>query len=72
MASDGRIIINGTGSSGNNLIIESLGHKLIIDVGLGRNDILKSVNYKIDDWAACICSHRQSAFGPRKEFGRVY
>ena len=53
-----KILINGSGSSGNNLIIDSNGKKLLIDLGLDRKDILKSVNYKIEDWVAAICSHR--------------
>ena len=53
-----RILINGSGSSGNNIIIESNGHKLLVDMGISAREILKSVNYKIDDWTAAICSHR--------------
>lgn len=53
-----RIIINGSGSSGNNIIIESNEKNLLIDLGVDYKEILSSVNYKIDDWAACICSHR--------------
>lgn len=58
MGGCGRIIINGSGSSGNNLIIESNDKKLLIDLGLDVKKILKLVNYKIDDWVAAICSHR--------------
>lgn len=47
-----------SGSSGNNLIIDSNGKKLIVDLGVDYNTILKSVNYKIDDWSAAVCSHR--------------
>ena len=54
----GRIIINGSGSSGNNLIIDSNGKKLLIDLGIDYKQIFSSTNYKIDDWAAAICSHR--------------
>lgn len=53
-----RILINGSGSSGNNIVIESNGHKLLVDLGISAREILKSVNYKIDDWSAAICSHR--------------
>lgn len=53
-----RIIVNNSGSSGNNIIIESNGHKLLVDLGISEKKILKSVNYKIDDWSAAICSHR--------------
>ena len=53
-----RILINGSGSSGNNIIIESNGKKLLVDLGISAKKILKSVNYKIDDWSAAICSHR--------------
>ena len=51
-----RLIVNMSGSSGNNLIIENNGKKLLIDLGI--NAIIQSVNYKIEDWAAAICSHR--------------
>ena len=54
----GRIIINDSGSSGNNLIIDSNGKKLLIDLGIDYKQIFSSTNYKIDDWAASICSHR--------------
>lgn len=53
-----RIIINASGSSGNNLIIESNGKKLLIDVGIDHKKILNSVNYKIDDWSGVIVSHK--------------
>ena len=53
-----RILINGSGSSGNNIVIESNGKKLLVDLGISAREILKSVNYKIDDWSAAICSHR--------------
>lgn len=53
-----KILINGSGSSGNNLIIDSNGKKLLVDLGISASEILKSVNYKIDDWSAAICSHR--------------
>lgn len=53
-----RILINGSGSSGNNIIIVSNGKKLLVDLGISAREILKSVNYKIDDWSAAICSHR--------------
>lgn len=53
-----RILINGSGSSGNNIIIDSNGKKLLVDLGISAREILKSVNYKIDDWSAAICSHR--------------
>lgn len=53
-----RIIVNNSGSSGNNIIIVSNGKKLLVDLGIRASEILKSVNYKIDDWSAAICSHR--------------
>lgn len=53
-----RIIVNNSGSSGNNIIIVSNGKKLLVDLGIRAKKILKSVNYKIDDWSAAICSHR--------------
>lgn len=53
-----RIIVNDSGSSGNNLIIDSNGKKLLVDLGVDAKQILKSVNYKIEDWSAAVCSHR--------------
>ena len=53
-----RIIVNNSGSSGNNIIIVSNGKKLLVDLGISAKKILKSVNYKIDDWSAAICSQR--------------
>lgn len=53
-----RIIINGTGSNGNNLIIDDGHKKLLIDLGVKFKDVLESTNYKIDDWSAALCSHR--------------
>lgn len=53
-----RIMVNGSGSSGNNLIIESNGKRLLVDLGIDHKQILKFVNYKIGDWSAAVCSHR--------------
>ena len=47
-----------SGSSGNNLIIENNGKKLLIDLGINAMQIIQSLNYKIEDWSAAICSHR--------------
>lgn len=52
-----KILINGSGSSGNNLIIDSNGKKLLIDLGLDHKDILKSCDFKMDDFVAALCSH---------------
>lgn len=58
MEVQGRIIINGTGSKGNNLILDDGRKKLLIDLGVNFDDVLKSTNYKIEDWVAALCSHR--------------
>lgn len=58
MEVQGRIIINGTGSKGNNLILDDGRKKLLIDLGVKFDDVLKSTNYKIEDWSAALCSHR--------------
>lgn len=50
-------VIN-SGSSGNAYILESNGEKLLIELGVAWKDILKSLNYKIDDVAGCLVSHR--------------
>ena len=50
-------VIN-SGSSGNAYILESNGEKLLIELGVAWKDILKSLNYKINDVAGCLVSHR--------------
>jgi hypothetical protein len=47
-----------SGSQGNAYILESNGEKLILELGVAWKDILKSLNYKIDDVAGCLVSHR--------------
>ena len=47
-----------SGSQGNAYILESNGEKLLIELGVSWKDILKSLNYKIDDVAGCLVSHR--------------
>lgn len=49
-------VIN-SGSSGNGYVLESNGEKLLIELGVAWKDILKSLNYKIEDVAGCIVSH---------------
>ena len=52
------IKIVSSGSSGNNLIIESNDKKLMVDLGVNHKEILRATNYKIGDWSAAVCSHR--------------
>ena len=53
------IKVLGSGSSGNCLVVCSGNEqKLLIDLGINAMQIIQSVNYKIEDWSAAICSHR--------------
>jgi hypothetical protein len=58
MRSKSTIKIVSSGSSGNNLIIESNNKKLLVDLGVNHKEILRATNYKIGDWSAAVCSHR--------------
>lgn len=46
-----------SGSSGNSFIIESNGQRLLLELGVKWNEILKALNYKIDDVVAVLVSH---------------
>ena len=48
----------GSGSSGNSYILKCKNETLLIELGMPWSDILKGLNYKIDDVAGCIVSHR--------------
>lgn len=52
-----KMTIVSSGSKGNCIVIESNGEKLIVDLGVDENSILKSLNYKINDCVAALCSH---------------
>lgn len=52
-----RILINGSGSSGNNIIIESNGHKLLVDLGIDYKTIMSSLCYDITNVSAALASH---------------
>ena len=52
-----RILINGTGSSGNNIIIESNGKKLLVDLGVDYKTIMSSLCYDITNVSAALASH---------------
>ena len=45
-------------SEGNCYILESSNEKLIIELGMSWSEVLKGLNYKIDDVAGCLVSHR--------------
>lgn len=49
-----------SGSQGNAYILESHGEKLLIELGVAWKDILKSLNYKIDDVCGCVVSHKHT------------
>ena len=44
-----RIITIGSGSSGNSYILECGNEKLILELGCDFNEILRVLNYNIDD-----------------------
>lgn len=48
----------GSGSSGNAYILQCEHETLLIELGMPWKDILKGLNYKIDDVAGCLVSHR--------------
>lgn len=50
----------GSSSEGNCYIISCSKEKLIIDLGVSWNKILKSLNYNVGDVAGCLVSHRTS------------
>lgn len=48
----------GSGShQGNTYILETSEETLILDLGCKWNDVLKSLNYKIDKVVGALCSH---------------
>ena len=52
-----RILINGSGSSGNNIIIESNGKKLLVDLGVDYKTIMSSLCYDITNVSVALASH---------------
>lgn len=52
-----RILVNGSGSSGNNIVIESNGHKLLVDLGVDYKTIMSSLCYDITNVSAALASH---------------
>lgn len=49
----------GSGSKqGNTYLLETKEETLILDLGCKWNEILESLNYKIDKVAGCLVSHR--------------
>lgn len=47
----------GSGSSGNAYILQCNNETLLIELGMSWSEILKGLNYKINDVAGCIVSH---------------
>lgn len=45
-------------SQGNCYILDVNGEKLILELGVRWRDILKALNYKLDDVVAVLCTHR--------------
>jgi hypothetical protein len=53
-----RLTVLGSSSEGNCYILESSNEKLIIELGISWIEVVKGLNYKIDDVAGCLVSHR--------------
>lgn len=48
----------GSGSSGNSYaLIDNDGKILILDLGLSRHEIVKSIGYRVSDIVGCVVSH---------------
>ncbi len=48
----------GSGSKGNSYaLIDNDGKILLLDLGLTRREILKSISYRISDVVGCVVSH---------------
>ena len=54
------LLVFGSGSSGNSYAIKCKEETLLLELGLHWRDILQGLNYKIDDLAGCLVSHRTS------------
>lgn len=50
----------GSSSSGNCYVIESLGQKLIVELGCAFKEVLKAIDYDLTSVAGCLVSHRHS------------
>ena len=47
-----------SGSFGNSYIIKCEKETLLLELGLPYREIIKNLNYKINDVAGCLVSHR--------------
>lgn len=47
----------GSGSSGNAYCLDVNGERLLIEVGLPWKQILKALNFNLEDVRACLVSH---------------
>ena len=52
-----RLKVVGSGSKGNTYLLETSKETLILDLGCRWNDILESLNYKIDNVVGVVVSH---------------
>lgn len=52
-----KIVCINSGSSGNAYLIDACGKKLLLELGVKWNEILKALNYKIDDVVGVCVSH---------------
>ena len=48
----------GSGSKGNTYLLKTSKRVLILDLGCKWEDIMKSLNYQIDNVVGALCTHR--------------
>lgn len=54
-----KLIVNGSGSNGNNYIIEDIrGKKILLDLGVDWDIINESLNFNTYDVVGALCTHR--------------
>lgn len=49
--------VTGSSSKGNSYIVETENESIILDLGCKWNDVLKSLNYKIDKVVGVLVTH---------------
>ena len=52
-----RLITIGSGSSGNAYILECQNETLLLELGVGWNDIKKALNFDLTKVRACLVTH---------------
>lgn len=52
-----KLKILSSGSIGNAYILECNGERLLLELGIGWQEILKGLNYKLGNVVGALCSH---------------